>query len=118
MNLQIQVSILYAICLNERETSFEKREKRDTDKCFTITSFKPQFRSFFRNLEPNKFLWHDYKGIKDDKLRDPMDSLAWKKVDEMWQKLGMIVEIFDLFAIKHNGLLSMVASSTPNLLMT
>ena len=42
----------------------------------------PQFLHLFRNPEHAKNLtWHENKRIDDGKLRYPVDSPTWKKVD-------------------------------------
>ncbi|XP_062118612.1 uncharacterized protein LOC133832258 [Humulus lupulus] len=45
----------------------------------------PRFIRLFRNPEHAKnLIWHEDGRIKDDKLRHPTDSLAWKTIDEKW----------------------------------
>ncbi|XP_062103268.1 uncharacterized protein LOC133814303 [Humulus lupulus] len=48
----------------------------------------PRFIRFFRNPEHVESLrWHEDGRIKDDKLRHPADSPAWKEVDELWPQI-------------------------------
>ncbi|XP_060963220.1 uncharacterized protein LOC133032787 [Cannabis sativa] len=48
----------------------------------------PRFKRLFCNPEHSKSLvWHDEERIKDGKLRHPVDSPSWKKIDDMYPKL-------------------------------
>ncbi|XP_062103991.1 uncharacterized protein LOC133815129 [Humulus lupulus] len=48
----------------------------------------PRFIRLFRNPEHAENLrWHEDGRIKDDKLRHPADSPAWKEVDELWPQI-------------------------------
>ncbi|XP_062104250.1 uncharacterized protein LOC133815423 [Humulus lupulus] len=48
----------------------------------------PRFIRLFRNPEHAESLrWHEDGRIKDDKLRHPADSPAWKEVDELWPQI-------------------------------
>lgn len=39
----------------------------------------------FKSQETSKQLrWHDTNKSKDEKLRHPVDSLAWNKIDKKW----------------------------------
>ena len=48
----------------------------------------PRFIRLFQNPEHAKSLrWHEDGRMKDDKLRHPADSPAWKEVDELWPQI-------------------------------
>ncbi|XP_061999627.1 uncharacterized protein LOC133717018 [Rosa rugosa] len=72
--------------VNKRTQKIEKGVPAKVLRYFPII---PRFRRMFRDAEKAEQLtWHETHKSQDGKMRHPVDSLAWKKIDSKWPEFA------------------------------
>ncbi|XP_024198613.2 uncharacterized protein LOC112201923 [Rosa chinensis] len=67
----------------------QKIEKGVPAKVLRYFPIIPRFRRMFRDAEKAEQLtWHETHRSQDGKMRHPVDSLAWKKIDSNWPEFA------------------------------